>query len=146
MISQKEVESLLAKVPREASHEDHRAAASVAIGVRDDKTLSEIIKYYWLPEDLAKKWWTEFGFDNTAVVERKKRGSKTASLDAFVKANIGKTFNSSEIIEQCGITTPTFYNYMNANRGFFKKSGRGIYSIVDPTQERMQAKKDTQSI
>lgn len=141
MISQKEVENLLARVPRDLSHEDHRAAASVAIGVRDGKTLSEIIKYYWIQEDLAKKWWSEFGFDNSAPVERRKRGSKTAKLDSYIKESIGKTLTSNEIIEVCDITTPTFYNYLNANRGYFHKVARGQYKIIDPAKERIDSKK-----
>jgi hypothetical protein len=141
MLDPQKAEKLISSVPRTESAESQRTAASIVTAVRDGKTLAEAIKYYWLNEELAKRWWTEFGFDDVAPAERKKRGGKTAALDAFVKENIGKTIKSSEIIEKCEITTPTFYNYMNANRGFFKKSGRGMYTIVDPSQERMQAKK-----
>lgn len=141
MITQKELEDLLKKLPKNLSHEDHRVACSVATGVRDGKTLAEIIKYYWLPQDLAHEWWIKFNFDKSAPVERRKRGSKTAKLDLFIKENIGKTISSNEIIEKCEITTPTFYNYMNANRGFFKKESRGMYTILDPSKERETAKK-----
>lgn len=141
MITQKEVESLLARVPREASNEEHRIAASVAIGVRDGKTLSEIVKYYWIPSELAEKWWSNFGFDDIAPTERKKRGSKSAVLDLFIKSNIGQTISSNEIIEKCDITAPTFYNYLTANRGYFKKVSRGIYTIIDPSKERIKSKK-----
>ena len=141
MISQKEVENLLAKVPRAASNEEHRAAASVAIGVRDGKSLAEIVKYYWIPKELAEKWWSNFGFDDVAPVERKKRGSKSAVLDLFIKSNIGKTITANDVIEKCNITAPTFYNYMTANRGYFKKESRGVYKIIDPSKERLEAKK-----
>jgi len=29
---------------------------------------------------------------------------------------------------------------MNANRGYFKRVNRGLYTIVDPIQERKEAK------
>lgn len=141
MLSPQEAEKLIASVPRQETPESHRTAASVVIGVRDGKTLSEIIKYYWLSPDLANHWWNQFGFGDVAPAERKKRGSKTNALDSFVKDNVGKTIKSSEIIEKCNITTPTFYNYMNANRGFFKKAGRGLYTIIDPSKERLEAKR-----
>lgn len=136
MLSHQEAEKLISQIPAPISPEDRRAACSVVIGVRDGKTLSEITRYYWLPEELGKKWWDFFGFSDIKPTERKKRGIKTAKLDQFVKSNIGKTFKSTEIIEQCEITTPTLYNYINANRGFFKKVGRGNYLILDPNLER----------
>lgn len=141
MLSPQEVEKYIARVPRTESPESQRTAASIVVGIKDGKTLTEIVKYYWLNEDLANRWWNEFGFGDLAPAERKKRGGKTSALDLFVKDNIGNTIKSSEIIEKCGITTPTFYNYMNANRGYFKKAGRGLYTIIDPSKERLEAKK-----
>ena len=73
--------------------------------------------------------------------------SKTLKISNFetlegkgIKANIGETLLSSDIIEKCGISTPTFYNYMNANRGQFKRVSRGSYLIMDPSKERKEAK------
>lgn len=140
MLSQLEVEKLIARVPRSSAPEDHRAAASVAIGARDDKSLVEIIKYYGINKELAVKWWTFFGFEGDMKLEKKKRGNKSSSLQDFIKANIGETLSSSDIIEKCGISTPTFYNYMNANRGQFKRVSRGSYLILDPSKERKEAK------
>lgn len=140
MLSLQEAEQLIRSIPRSESPESQRVATCIVTAVRDGKTFNEAVAYYWLDKKLAEHWWNRFGLNDAAPVQRKKRGSKTASLDAFVKANIGKTLKSSEIIEQCNITTPTFYNYMNANRGFFKKAGRGMYSIIDPAQERVKDK------
>lgn len=140
MLKQIEVEKLIASVPRSSTPEDHRAAASVAIGARDDKSLADIIKYYGINKELAVKWWTFFGFDDGAKLEKKKRGSKSSTLESFINLNIGQTVSSADIIEKCEISTPTFYNFLNANRGFFRKVSRGMYMILDPNQERKEAK------
>lgn len=115
-------------------------ACSVIVGVRDEKTLSEIIKYYWLPEEDAKTWWEFYGFDNVTKRERKKRNNKASAIDQFVKSNIGKTLKTSDIISATGVTSPTFYNYLNANRGWFKKEGKGSYTIINPDELRKEEK------
>ena len=123
MLTQHQVLDLISKIPPSADNHARRVACSVIIGVRDEKTLSEIVKYYWLPEEDAKTWWEFYGFDNVTKRERQKRTSKTSALDDFVKSNIGKTLKTADIVSQTGITAPTFYNYLNANRGWFKKVG-----------------------
>lgn len=136
MLSPLQAESLIRRIPREVTAEDNRAACSVVTGVRDGKSLKEIISYYWLPEELAQKWWDYFNFSEVAPEEKKKRGGKTAKVDEYIKSSIGKTLKSNDIIEACEITTPTLYNYINANRGYFKKVSRGTYLIIDPATER----------
>lgn len=140
MLSTQEAEKLIKRIPRGISQEENRTACSVVTGVKDGKSLKEIKTYYWLSDELANKWWDFFNFSDTSVIEKKKRGSKTSKLDSYIKSNIGKTLKSNEIIEQCEITTPTLYNYINANRGYFKKVSRGCYLIVDPAQERKAEK------
>ena len=140
MLNQLEVEKLIASVPKSSSPEDHRAAASVAIGVRDDKSLAEIVKYYGINKELAIKWWTFFGLEGDSKLEKKKRGNKSSTIETYIKAHIGDTVSSADIIEECQISTPTFYNFMNTNRGYFKRVNRGLYTIVDPVQERKEAK------
>lgn len=136
MLSHQEAERLIRSVPREVSTHDMRIAASVVTGVRDDKTLSEIIKYYWLPEEDAKKWWEFFGFDNLKQRERSKRTDKASIVSDFVRENIGKTFTVKKICDLLKISNPTFYNFFNSNRQYFKKVSRGEYLIVDPEEER----------
>ena len=140
MLNPQEAEVLIKRIPDQISPEDRRAACSVVIGFRDGKSLSEITKYYWLESQIALQWWNFFNFSEVRPAEKQKRGVKTSKLDDFIKSNIGKELKSSDIIEQCGITTPTFYNYLNANRGFFKKIGRGNYLILDPMIERKHDK------
>ena len=140
MLSTQEAEKLIKKIPRGISPEENRTACSVVTGVKDGKSLKEIKTYYWLSDELANKWWDFFNFSDMGVVEKKKRGNKTSKLDSYIKSNIGKTLKSSEIIESCEITTPTLYNYINANRGFFKKVSRGQYLIIDPAEQRKSDK------
>lgn len=136
MLSQQEAEQLIRSVPRETSTHDLRVAASVVTGVRDDKTLSEIIKYYWLSEEDAKRWWEFFGFDNLKQRERSKRIDKTSLLNEFVRSNIGKTLSVKDICNQLNISGPTFYSYFNSYRQHFKKVQHGYYMIIDPEEER----------
>jgi hypothetical protein len=140
MLSLQEAEVLIKRIPGQISPEDRRAACSIIIGFRDGKSLGEITRYYWLESQLALKWWDFFNFSEVRPIEKQKRGVKTSKLDEFIKSNIGKELKSSEIIDKCEITTPTFYNYLNANRGYFKKISRGSYLILDPALERKQDK------
>jgi hypothetical protein len=140
MLNPVQAENLIQNLPKQISQEDRRTACSIVIGVRDGKTLSQIISYYSLSHELSNKWWDYFNFSEVRPIEKKKRGAKTSKLDTFIKQNIGKTLKSNEIIEMCEITTPTLYNYINANRGFFKKVSRGTYEIIDPQQQRREAK------
>ena len=136
------VNRMIKTVPKQIDQEDYRTAASIISGFYSNKTLNEIIKHYSLSKDISHKWWEYFGFNTNQFGEVKsKRGSKSSSLDSFVKENIGKTFKSNEILAICEITNPTLYNYINANRGSFKKVGRGLYEIIDANEERSKVKK-----
>lgn len=98
--------------------------------------MSEIIKYYWLPEEDARKWWEYFGFDNLKQRDRPKRNNKASVVDSFVRENIGSTFSVKEICALLNITGPTFYNFFNSNRQYFRKVQHGKYIILDPDEER----------
>lgn len=136
----KKIESLIRQIPPNVDQESYRIAASIATGAANGRTLKEIAKYYSLPMSAAQTWWEYFNFGTDTSKERNRRGAKTASIESFVKSNIGKTFKSSEIVDICNITNPTLYNFINANRGWFKKTGRGEYLIVDQNEERMKDK------
>lgn len=136
------VNRMIKLIPAKTSQEDYRVACSIISGFYSNKSLLETIKYYSIDQLEAKKWWEFFSFHSAFGNESKpKRGSKNQMLDSFVKENIGKTFKSSEIVVLCDITNPTLYNYITANRGAFKKVGRGLYEILDPNEERSRAKR-----
>lgn len=106
----------------------------------NNKTYKEIVRYYSLSVSLSEKWWEYFNFGDIKFQEKNKRGSKSSSLDSFVKSNFGNTYKSSDIVKICNITNPTLYNFINANRGYFKKVSRGEYQIIDPNSERIKEK------
>lgn len=133
---------MIKMIPKKSSQEDYRVAASIISGYYSNKSLLETIRYYSLDSLIAKNWWEFFGFHAAFGDEnRAKKGSKSLALESFVKENVGKTFKSNEILTICDITNPTLYNYINANRGAFKKVGRGLYEILDSSEERSKAKK-----
>jgi hypothetical protein len=134
------ITKLINSIPKDIVGEDYRIACCVVTGCLRGRSLSELIKYYSVDNDRALYWWDHFGFSNIAVTEKKKRGQKTATLESFVKSNIGKTYKSTEILALCNITNPTLYNFINANRGYFKKVGRGQYEIVDMESQRVKEK------
>lgn len=136
------VNKMINTLPKPIDQEEYRTAASIISGFYSNKTLNEIIKHYSLSKESSYKWWNYFGFNSNQTNNNKaKKGSKSSSLDSFVKENIGKTFKSNEILSICDITNPTLYNYINANRGYFKKVGRGLYEIIDASEERSKVKK-----
>lgn len=136
----KRIDSLVKSIPAGTTGEDYRAACSVITGTLNGRSLNETVKYYSLDQLSAGYWWKHFNFGETPTKERRKRGSKTASLESFIKNNFNKTFSSTDILKECNITAPTFYNFLNKNRGFFKKVGRGKYLIVDMDSERNKEK------
>lgn len=136
MLSQKVVEKLEKSIPMDCNGEDRRAAYCVITGLRDGKTVKEITRYYSVEMSLVEKWISFFNIDNTETTVQKKRGRKGSDLTGFVKSNIGKTVTPKQVAEELGISLPTFYNFYNANRGFFKKVKRGEFQIINPEEVR----------
>lgn len=143
MITRKELDSLIKSLPKTLSQEEWRVAACVVTGVSYGKTLADIIKNYSINSDLAKKWWIQFNFNDFSSPEpEKKKRSKTSSVLAdFIKNKIGDNISPNQIAEDCKVSLPTVYNFINANRSWFKKAGRGLYTILDAEEERKNAKK-----
>jgi hypothetical protein len=65
-----------------------------------------------------------------------KRSDKNNAIKKFLESNIGKTIKPQDLVDASGISMPTFYNFYNANRGYFKKVKRGQFEIIDPNAER----------
>lgn len=143
MITRKELDSLIKSLPRNISQEEWRTAACVATGVSYDKSLPDIIKTYSINSEVAKKWWNQFNFNDFGSPEptKKKKGKTSQVLSDFVKNNIGKTITANLIADECKVSLPTVYNFINSNRSWFKKVGRGLYLVLDAEEERKNAKK-----
>ena len=140
MLSSQQEKILISMIPSEVEGEDRRAAYSVITGIKDDKNLSQTIIYYSISEELALKWYNFFSFDNEAGLVQNRRGRKGKDLTGYVKSNVGKVVTPKNVVEELGISLPTFYNFYNANRGFFKKVKRGEFQIVNPDLERSISK------
>ena len=139
------VNAYLSTFPKGLSSEDYRTVCSLLYGYYQNKSFAESLRFYSLDKETAAKYWEMLAISGTSISERKKRGSKASSLEAFLKENIGKVLKSSEILEACDITNPTLYNFINANRGYFKKIGRGVYEILDKDAERSKEKNASSS-
>jgi len=140
MISPQEEKALISMVPSDADSEDRRAAYAVITGFRDEKTPSQISAYYSVSDDLVLKWYNFFSFDNQESSTKGKRGRKSKDIAGYLKLNTGKTITPKTLSEEIGISLPTFYNFYNANRGFFKKVKRGEFEIVNPDEQRNLSK------
>lgn len=127
-------------IPPNTDGEDRRAAYSVITGIRDEKSMTQIASYYSIDEGLVLKWYNFFSFEDKTSSSRGRRGRKGKDLTGYVKSNVGKTVTPKQISEEIGISLPTFYNFYNANRGYFKKVKRGEFEIVNPDHERNLSK------
>lgn len=55
--------------------------------------------------------------------------SKTPAIEAFVNANVGKTFSTKEMCEHIGCSLPTLLSYIKANAIKFTQTTYGSYLI-----------------
>jgi len=137
MITEKEIKSILDKTPSES----YREVAAALTGAKNQMSVSETAKFYGVPSDLVKEVWEKHGLLSTnAISSEGKRSRKSGVIEAYLKENIGKTITPQDLVSATGISMPTFYNYYNANRGFFRKIKRGQFEIVDPNKERQSSK------
>ena len=140
MLSTQQEKTLIAMIPSDSIGEDRRAAYSVITGIKDDKNMAQIARYYAVSDELVLKWYNFFSLEDRSVSTKGRRGRKGKDLTNYVKTNCGKTITPKLVVEELGISLPTFYNFYNANRGFFKKVKRGEFQIVDPSAERSASK------
>lgn len=118
-----------------------RIAASVFYGYYKGWNLQKIIKYYSLPKEAAKEFWQRFNFLEKGGEEKVTRTrSKQDSIVGFLKTNVGKVVTPAEVSKDINISLPTFYNFYNSNRHYFKKVQRGKFEILNPEVERAEAK------
>ena len=114
-----------------------RIAASVFYGYYKGWNLTKIVKYYSLPKDTAKEIWQRLNFSEKGGEEKVTRTrSKQDTIVGFLKTNVGKVVTPAEVSENLSISLPTFYNFYNANRHYFKKVQRGKFEILNPEVER----------
>lgn len=144
MITRKELDLLIKSLPKGLDAEEWRVAACVATGVSYGKQLHEIVKQYSINASLAKKWWNTFNFNDFGAPEvkkEKKKGKSGSVIHSFISSRVGESITPNFIADECSLSLPTVYNYINANRSSFKKVSRGTYQILDEEEERKKAGK-----
>ena len=115
---------------------DHREAASVIYGHYKGWSPSKTIKYYNIDEKSYSTYAELFKFKEKVVNQVSGRKSKQDNIVSFLSGNVGKVITPVQLATDVEISLPTFYNFYNANRSYFKKVKRGHFEIVDPKVER----------
>ncbi len=117
-----------------------REVASVYFGYYKGWNLSKIVRHYSVSADLAKNVWDKLGFgEQGGEIKVTKTRSKQETIVGFLKSNVGKVVTPAEVSSNLSISLPTFYNFYNANRHFFKKVKRGTFEILNPDAERLNS-------
>jgi len=117
-----------------------RAGCCVATGYYNEKSLPEICAYYQVSQDDGLYWWEYFGFNSELAKPAKRKKRKQSDIFAFLKENSGKKITVKQLVEECSISSPTAYKFINENPGWFKKVKRGVYEVVNADEERRKAK------
>ena len=144
MISFQEKEKLV-RIVNHSYHpqrpERGRAGYCVIIGYYENKSLSEICSYYMISEEDGLYWWNHFGFnEEMSKPTKKKSKNKSADIFNYLKSKAGQEITVKQFTEECSISSPTAYKFINENIGWFKKVKRGVYEVVDADEERRKAK------
>lgn len=115
----------------------HREAASVIYGHYKEWSPSKTIKYYNISEEIYERYANMFNFKERMVKQMTGRKSKQDNIVNFLNGNVGKVVTPVQLATDVQISLPTFYNFYNANRGYFKKVKRGHFEILNPKEERV---------
>lgn len=135
MITNQEITERLAKLPRGIDSEEWRQNAACLTGMRDGLTPKQVSAYHNVPIEFVISYYGNSEFE-TQKEGKGSRKKKSADILNFIKSNVGKQITPAEFAEEVNISLPTFYNYFNANRGWFKKIKRGVFEIVDADSAR----------
>lgn len=131
MITDNQIKKILQTVPGDS----YREVASALTGAKNEMSAAETAKFYSIPVSFVQECWNKYGLMSGST-STGKRSDKNNSIKEFLKTNTGRTIKPQELVDATGISMPTFYNFYNANRGYFKKIKRGEFQIIDPSAER----------
>lgn len=137
MITDKQIETMLKTVPSEM----YKDVAGALTGAKNGMSATETAKFYSIGVPFVQECWSKYGLTTeTLPTSTGKRSDKNNAIKKFLGSNIGKTIKPQDLVDASGISMPTFYNFYNANRGYFKKVKRGQFEIIDPNTERNKDK------
>ncbi len=114
-----------------------RTASSVIFGYYKGWNFAKTTKYYNLENEIAEKYWKQFNFkikEGGQTMSRTK--TKQNNIVTYLEKNVGQVVTPAKVSTDVSISLPTFYNFYNANRQFFKKVKRGQFEIVNPKEQR----------
>jgi len=117
--------------------DNHRAASSVIYGHYKNWSPVKTMKYYNVSENEYEQYADMFNFKERMVKQMTGRKSKQDNIVNFLNGNVGKVVTPVQLATDVQISLPTFYNFYNANRGYFKKVKRGHFEILNPKEERV---------
>jgi hypothetical protein len=132
----KEFDAIFNKLIASVPVSNQREAASVIYGHYKGWAPSKTIKYYNIDEEIYSTYAEFFKFREKVVNKMAGRKSKQDSIVNFLNGNVGKVVTPVQLATDVQISLPTFYNFYNANRSYFKKVKRGHFEIIDPKVER----------
>lgn len=141
ILNEKELEfkfnQLMNTVEQPLDSDNERTASSVIYSYYKNWNLHKAIKYYSLDPELAEKYWNHFNFklkEGGQTMSRPK--TKQNNIVSYLEKNVGEVVTPAKVSTDVSISLPTFYNFYNTNRQFFKKVKRGQFEIVNPESER----------
>jgi len=114
-----------------------RTASAVIYGYYKGWNLAKTVRYYNLEEAAATNFWKKFNFkikEGGQIMGRTK--TKQNNIVNYLEKNVGQVVTPAKVSTDVSISLPTFYNFYNANRQFFKKVKRGQFEIVNPKEQR----------
>lgn len=121
-----------------------RAGYSTATGLYYEKSIKEISTFYNVSIENIEYWLNHFNIEaEMKTVKPRKR--KKNDIFNWLKENVDNEITAKDISENCNISMPTVYNFINSNIGWFKKVRRGTYLIVDADKERLAAKQQSKT-
>jgi hypothetical protein len=126
-------DQLISKIPVD----DHRVASCVIYGHYRNWSIQKTCRYYGISVEEYNHYSEIFNFKQRMVKEMTGRKSKQDNIVNFLKVNVGKVVTPVQLATDVQISLPTFYNFKNANRGYFKEVKRGHFEILNPKEERV---------
>lgn len=112
-----------------------RAASAVIYGQAKGFGQKKTCTYYSITDEEYEKYSSLFKFQERREPIMAGRKSKKDDIVNFLNGNVGKVVTPAEVAEGVSISLPTFYNFYNSNRNYFKKVARGKFEIVKPENQ-----------
>lgn len=125
------------------SSEDARTGHSVIVGVAEERSFHDTVAYYSLNLQRASYWFEFFGFGDLKrqkKKERRKRGATAERIKEWLAKSEGKEVAVWDIAEALDLSEATVYKFKRDNPGWFRKTTKGFYEIVNVDKERAEAK------